>query len=109
MELPELNEDDLRRGKVFTFQNEEHKGEIRFGASATGGDRFQLIFDGDLVKSTKTFKPVQRKMFLLIEEYKAYLQKKTASNTRPKTVQEQHAEILRRLDEWVKWKLIDHL
>ncbi len=98
MQSSQLNENKVRLRRNFTFKAGPYQGEIRFVRSVYRDDRFELIFNGELLKSTKTFWPVERKMFLVIEEYRTY---------RPNVPdleisrEKRHREILRKLDRLV--------
>ncbi len=100
--MEELNEDALRKGKTFTFGNDLHYGEIRFAELPKRGERFILKFNGKILKSTKTFAPVQIKMLHLIEDYHLGPPRKNKKFDNTTMTELAHSVILKKLEKLIR-------
>ncbi len=100
--MEELNEAALRDGKMFTFGNDFHYGEIRFAELPKKGERFILKFNGKILKSTKTFAPVQIKMLHLIEDYNLGPPRKNKKFDKTTMTELAHSLILEKLNQLEK-------
>ncbi len=107
MKSSKPNEHSLRKGNSFNFGVGDCKGEIRFVPSADNFGRFELTFNGELLKSTKTLRPVERKMILLLEEHRTHRPIEIPINYSPediKTIQLGHQKIVMELERLLQTK-----
>lgn len=64
-----MNEKELKGGSVFRFENHTHIAEICYGMNIGPAKTFVVTFNGSVVKATKTYTPVEKKIEQLIEDY----------------------------------------
>jgi len=73
--MEKVNEKDLRNGKEFYFDNEKHQTEIESDDIRTASVLFNkdygfhIWFNGSLISSTKTFKPMENRLNKLIKKW----------------------------------------
>ena len=80
--MQKINEKDLKSGKTFVFDNEEFQvqnggddlraAEVSFRRPEEGFEypgAFHILFNGKLIHSSKTFKPLQKRLEKLISTW----------------------------------------